>query len=194
MNNNALLALKEIIRNQINISEEDLNQFSNYLEIKPFNKKDFVSKQGDSVNEIYFLASGFIAHTTIDNKGKIHTTHFASNGQFLGDYSALISKSPAKYSIEVMEYSEIVIISNEALEWFYKNIKDGVNLARHIWNYFYLYLDQRLYDTYTLTPKERYDKMDKIFLNIHQRVPQHMIASYIGISKVHLSRLKNHKT
>jgi hypothetical protein len=56
--------------------------------------------------------------------------------------------------------------------------------------YYFIYQDDRIKNNYIRTRKERYDSINEVFPNIHNRVPQHMIASYLGITPIHLSRLK----
>lgn len=63
-------------------------------------------------------------------------------------------------------------------------------MGRLIAEWYFIYKDTRIKNLYALTPKERYDQITDVFPNIHNRVPQHMIASYLGITAVHLSRLK----
>jgi CRP-like cAMP-binding protein len=56
--------------------------------------------------------------------------------------------------------------------------------------YYFIYQDNRIKNLYLTTPIERYNSIKNIFPNIHNRVPQHMIASYLGITPIHLSRIK----
>ena len=63
-------------------------------------------------------------------------------------------------------------------------------MGRLIAEYYFIYQDNRIQNNYFRTPKERYDNITQVFPNIHNRVPQHMIASYLGITSIHLSRLK----
>ena len=79
----------------------------------------------------------------------------------------------------------------------YNNLKEGEKMGRLVAEYYYIYQDDRIKNNYVRTPKQRYDSISEVFPNIHNRVPQHMIASYLGISPIHLSRLKkiwNRKT
>lgn len=69
-------------------------------------------------------------------------------------------------------------------------MKEGNKLGRLIAEYYFLYKDARIANLYELSPKERYDSLTDTFPDIHNRAPQHMIASYLGITAVHLSRLK----
>ena len=89
-----------------------------------------------------------------------------------------------------MEPTEVTVLPREAVEWGYQNLNQGEKLGRLIAEYYFTYLDKRIEHLYTLTPFERYDLMNQIFPNIHNRVPQHMVASYLGITPIHLSRIK----
>jgi len=92
-----------------------------------------------------------------------------------------------------VEETEVVILPRASIEWGYQNLNEGQKLGRLIAEYYFIYHDNRIKNLYVRTPKERYDNITNIFPNIHNRVPQHMIASYLGITPIHLSRLKKLK-
>ena len=69
-------------------------------------------------------------------------------------------------------------------------MQEGNKLGRLIAEYYFVYQDNRIKNMIALSPKERYDSITEVFPDIHNRIPQHMIASYLGITPVHLSRLK----
>lgn len=100
---------------------------------------------------------------------------------------------PGVYTLQALETSELISIPRSAIDWGYKHLKDGNKMGRLIAEFYFMYQDDRINTRYTQTPKERYLLIDSIFPNIHQRVPQHMIASYLGITPIHLSRLKGSK-
>ncbi|HMP92016.1 MAG TPA: hypothetical protein PKD90_04040, partial [Phnomibacter sp.] len=83
-----------------------------------------------------------------------------------------------------------IVLPRSAIDWGYAHLAQGQKLGRLIAEYYFIYQDNRIKNLYTRTPRQRYDAMSDIFPNIHNRVPQHMIASYLGITPVHLSRLK----
>ena len=90
-----------------------------------------------------------------------------------------------------MEDVEVIVMPRKAIEWGYENMEEGEKLGRLIAEYYFTYLDTRIQHLYILSPIERYNLMSEIFSKIHNRVPQHMIASYLGITPIHLSRIKN---
>jgi hypothetical protein len=94
------------------------------------------------------------------------------------------------YTLEALERTEAIVLPRTSIEWGYQHLEQGDRLGRLIAEYYFIYQDQRIYNLYSRTPKERYDAITEVFPDIHNRVPQHMIASYLGITSVHLSRLK----
>ncbi|MCB0847724.1 MAG: Crp/Fnr family transcriptional regulator, partial [Bacteroidetes bacterium] len=81
-------------------------------------------------------------------------------------------------------------LPRSSIEWGYQNLTQGDKLGRLIAEFYFIYQDNRINNRYIRSPRERYDSITEIFPNIHNRAPQHMIASYLGITPVHLSRLK----
>jgi hypothetical protein len=93
-------------------------------------------------------------------------------------------------TIQALEDTEVVVIPRSAIEWGYANLNEGDKFGRLVAEFYFIYHDNRIKNLYARTPKERYDTITEVFPNIHNRAPQHMIASYLGITPVHLSRLK----
>lgn len=182
--------LKVAIRQLIDISDEEMQFLLDQCSVHSFKRKEIVSDKGSVPQEIYFIQKGLIRVCITDLAGVEHTTHFAMEHQFIADYSSFLQHTVAAYSLQALEASEIVVMPRSAIEWGYSTLKEGEKMGRLIAEYYFNYLDNRIQNIFTKTPKERYELMDHIFPNIHNRVPQHMIASYIGITPVHLSRLK----
>jgi CRP-like cAMP-binding protein len=158
-----------------------------------FKKNEFLSKPNLYPNEIFFITKGLVRVTILDKEGVDHTIHFALENQFISDYSSFITKSPSIYSLQALEETEVHVLPRSLVEWGYKNMKEGQKLGRLIAEFYFMLQDDRISNMYSRTPKERYDNITKVFPNIHNRVPQHMIASYLGITPIHLSRLKKPK-
>lgn len=174
----------------IRISDDEINELLGQALTRTFNKQEILSRPGITPNEIFFINKGIIRVSVTDNDGTDHSIHFATENQFIADYSCFILKQSSPYSLQAVEETEAVVLPRSAIEWGYKNLKEGDKLGRLIAEYYFIYQDNRIKNLYVRTPKERYDSITEVFPNIHNRVPQHMIASYLGITPVHLSRLK----
>ena len=182
--------IRQKMKQMINISEDELNNFLSQSIVKTFKRQETVSRTDAIPNEIFFINKGIVRVSISDNDGIDHTIHFALENQFIADYSNFIQKQPSIYSLQALEETEVVILPRSTIEWGYQNLSEGQKIGRLIAEYYFIYQDNRIKNTYIRTPKERYDNITDVFPNIHNRVPQHMIASYLGITPIHLSRLK----
>ncbi len=182
--------LSSIMKQMISISEEELTEFLGMTMLKKFNRLEILSKPALIPNEIFFINKGIIRVFVVDNEGVEHTIHFAMENQFIADYSNFIVQKPALYTLQALESTEVVVIPRSAINWGYNHLAQGQKMGRLVAEFYFIYQDNRINNLYVRSPKERYNLITEIFPNIHNRVPQHMIASYLGITPVHLSRLK----
>ncbi|SDX05088.1 Cyclic nucleotide-binding domain-containing protein [Hydrobacter penzbergensis] len=155
--------IRQTIRQMIEISDKEFENFLSRCIVKKFKRYEVVSRPNIVPNEIFFVNKGLIRVIVTDKDGTEHSLHFALENQFIADYSAFMLKQPSLYTLQTEEETETVVMPRAAIEWGYKNLKQGDKLGRLI---------------------------AEVFPNIHDRVPQHMIASYLGITPIHLSRLK----
>lgn len=182
--------LKAAIEQMISLSEEEAKAFMAMCYRSRFKKKEILSEHDEIIDEVYFIEKGIIRVKIIDLSGTEHTVHFAIQNQFIADYRAFITREKSRYLLEALEPTEVIVLPKTAVEWGYAHLAEGQRLGRLIAEYYFTYLDQRIEHLYTLSPIQRYALMNQIFPDIHNRAPQHMIASYLGITPIHLSRVK----
>lgn len=182
--------LAQSLQQMIQISESELQHFLSQTTLRTFKRNTYLSLPNSVPNEVFFINKGIIRVMTTDNEGAEHTIHFTLENQFIADYSCFITQQKSVYSLQAIEDTEVVVLPRATIEWGYQYLTEGQKMGRLIAEFYFIYQDNRLKNMYSLTPKERYDNITEVFPNIHNRVPQHMIASYLGISPVHLSRLK----
>jgi hypothetical protein len=183
--------LIECLRTMIKISDEEIDEFTRRCYPKSFPRGHTLSRPGSIPHEIFFLCEGIVRVCITDAAGVEHTVHFAMESQFIADYSCFMRNDTSVYTLQALEKTETIVIPRSAVEWGYENLEQGDRLGRLIAEFYFIYQDQRILNLYSRTPKERYDSISEVFPDIHNRAPQHMIASYLGITPVHLSRLKN---
>ena len=182
--------VSHVIQQMISIREEEILSLLKNCFVKTFQRQDILSYPGVTPNDIFFINKGIIRVIVHDKEGGEHTIHFALENHFIADYSSFIQQQPSLYTLQALEETEVVIMPRLAVDWGYKNLREGDRLGRLIAEFYFIYQDNRIKNLYARTPKERYDTITDVFPNIHNRVPQHMIASYLGVTPVHLSRLK----
>lgn len=182
--------IKEAIRQMIQISESELEAFLSQVISRTFRRMEVLSYEGGVPDEVFFISRGLIRVLVTDADGEEHTVHFALENQFIADYSAFLQKKASLYKLQALEETEVVVLPRSAIEWGYEHLDEGQKLGRLIAEYYFIFQDERIRNTYIRTPIERYDNISRVFPDIHNRVPQHMIASYLGITPIHLSRIK----
>lgn len=185
-----LIPVFNVLRSMIPMSKEHADLAAKHYKVEVFEKKEFLSTPGKPCESVYFVNNGLLRVMLIDNDGNEQSLHFGFEHQFVTDFSSFITGTASDYYIQSLENTEVVILPRESILWSYENLPEGNRLARYIAEHWYVHQDQRIKNIYLKSPKERYDSISKLFPGIHQMVPQHMIASYLGISAVHLSRLK----
>jgi CRP-like cAMP-binding protein len=188
---NAIDQISQVMKQMIRISDGELDEFLSRVSEKTYRRSEILGRPGQVPHHVFFIVKGLVRVTVTDNEGVEHTIHFAMENQFIADYSSYILQQPSLYTLQALEETETIMLPREAIEWGYRHLEEGQKLGRLIAEFYFIYQDNRIKNLYARTPKERYDGITDVFPNIHNRVPQHMIASYLGITPVHLSRLKS---
>lgn len=189
--NEPLSAITALIHQIIPIDSDEWSDYSSLFTIMSVSKKQHILKQNEHAKAVYFVNKGLFRVYFVDEYGEEKTFHFAIENSFVTDYKSVLKQTPATYSIQALEDAEIVIMSREQLFYGYERLKYGDRLGRLLAEQYFFLFNDKLEEIYTQSPIERYRTMQHQFPGLIQRVPQHMIASYLNISPVHLSRLKN---
>ena len=166
---------------QFGYTENDLNQLVGMCEVVEFKKGDIIMKAGVKQHQIYFICKGIIRNFLFKDDGQIWTKGFRMENMTSTGYSNYnyAEDLKAKISVECLEHN---------------NCSNGDKVGRLLAEHHVMELVDFIIETETKSILERYYNLDKKFPDIHQRVPQHIIASYLGTTAVHLSRLKNART
>lgn len=174
----------------LEIPKEAVATCSNFYFSKKVSKNEFLLREGDVCKDTYFVEKGLLRMYSIDKNGKEHIIQFAPEKWLMSDRSSLYFNEKSKYYIEAVEDSEILLLKND----FFKNLalefpqtagNNDLLLQKHIRN-----LQNRLNSLLAETAEERYMNFIKMYPEILQRVPQWMVASYLGITPESLSRVR----
>ncbi|SHG31997.1 cAMP-binding domain of CRP or a regulatory subunit of cAMP-dependent protein kinases [Flavobacterium segetis] len=188
---NELEKIKKVISHYIEISNEEWMSYSSKFQVKEIMKKEIILSQGDICRDVFFVVDGLLRVFFVDNNGEEKTFHFSFENTFSADYESFLKKIPSNYSIQALEDTTIVLMSFEMLHDGYKILANGEKLGRLLAEEYFFIFNDNIQAIYTQSPIVRYNNLIRKFPNILQRIPQHYIASYLNISSVHLSRLKN---
>jgi CRP-like cAMP-binding protein len=177
---------------KIKLDKEKWMQFQNLIVERKIASNTVLLNEGEISNYAHFVKRGCLRQW-FNKDGKDITFQFFFENQPVASIESFINNQPSLFTIESIEPSTIFSISKEN---FQKLIKVNTELEHHyhdfifqrLNNYTHLFLS-RIKDT----PQERYEELIKNHPEILKRVPQHYIASYLGITPVSLSRIRNRK-
>ena len=171
-------------------SQDELNQIDQVSTIKKLRKKQYLLQEGDVWSNNAFVATGCVRTYRIDDTGSEHILQFAIENYWTGDRESLMSGLPSRSNIDAIEDSEIVLIGKEPFEKLCRTIEPLNAMVNVVLNRSFSASQNRVHAVISLSAEERYLDFIRTNANIANRVPQSMIASYLGISPETLSRVR----
>jgi CRP-like cAMP-binding protein len=185
--------LKQAICRFMPMGEEDWLLLVPHLEVRTLKKHDYLAKEGRKSSTIGFLLEGSMRHF-YTREGEERTTYFYFENHFVSSYISCITGKPSLLSIEALTDCRLLVFSYAVLKKLYDESHAWERFGRLIAEYLAMGLEERMVGLLVLSPEERYEallKSDK--RKIIERIPQHFIANYLGITPVSLSRIRGRK-
>jgi CRP-like cAMP-binding protein len=178
------------ITQKVPFSKDELELIKNYLTPKKLRKKQYLLQEGDVCKFTAFVERGTLRSYTIDEKGAERIMQFALEGWTISDLYSFLTGEAATYNIDALEDAELVLISKSAHEALLKELPKYETYIRLQVTGAYIAMQRRLTSIISLPLEERYASFVAQYPDIVQRVPQHMIASYMGLTPETLSRVR----
>ena len=188
---------KDFMQKYISLNSTDWDIIKSKLKIEYLKKGEIIHNIGDVSSKIMFVNSGLARTYILDENGKDNTwaIHFNDKNSyitnlFIGDYESFINQTQSQLAIDALEDCEVVVLKYEDLEFLYDNTKMGDRFGRLINQEAYTYLHNSIIIRQTKTAKERFENFISETPYLLEKVPQYHIATFLGITPQHLSRLK----
>lgn len=177
--------LKNICK--INALEEEL--FLKYFKHFTLKKGDYLLQSTEINTKLGFLCKGLVRYFIFKNQEE-STFEFTKEGEFVADYHSFISKTPSNQNIQALEDCEFLIINFNDLQELYKISNTANFIGRIIIEHRFMIMVNQLLIKEKYTEEERYTYFLKHYKDLTQRIPQYLIASYIGVKPQSLSRIR----
>ncbi|MDL1892034.1 Crp/Fnr family transcriptional regulator [Sphingobacteriales bacterium CHB3] len=175
---------------RINITKEEFEICTRFFVPKKLKKRQFLLQEGDACRHLAFVTGGCLREYSVDHKGDEHIIQFAVADWWVADLNSFLSGTPSVHNIDALQDSEVLLLEKNdrenlmetvpKIERFFRLLLEANQIAAH----------KRINATLSASAEERYLAFVKTYPTLLEQVPQHQIASYLGITPQSLSRIR----
>ena len=169
--------------------EEEIIQ--GLLTTKKIRRKQYLLQAGDVCQAVAFVETGALKAYSVDHKGQEHIIRFGLEGCTISDFASFMSGEPSVYNIEALEDTEVIVIPKSAWAEVQMKVPKYEQYVQLQITSAYADMQERITALISLSPEERYNYFITFYPLTAQRVPQHSIASFLGLTPETLSRVRH---
>lgn len=181
---------QQSLAGKIDLTAEELAKVQAYYIPKKLRKNQFLLQEGDVCKYSAFVEKGALYSSSTDDKGAKHVVQFALEGSTIADVYSMLTGEPSKLNIEAFEDCELLLLTVENRDRLLAEVPRFETYTRQLLERAYVALLRRVEGTVGRTAEERYAHLLQERPHLLQRLPQHLIASYLGITRETLSRIR----
>ncbi|RBL89328.1 Crp/Fnr family transcriptional regulator [Chitinophaga flava] len=172
------------------LNEADFDQLDGLLKPVHLGKQDYFLREGAVCKQLAFIQSGALRSYYVKDNGEEITDCILFEGQIVTAYTSLIMGVPAYEHIQAITDCELLILEREDLYQLYDNNIRWANTGRVFGEMEFVMMEHRIRSFQQHSSKERYAELVRKHPRMIQQVPLQYLASYLGITPQHLSRLR----
>ena len=173
------------------LNEGEIELIESVFQSKKFRKRQYFLQEGDVCKYTAFIVKGAMRQYTVDDKGEEHIARLSIENWWVNDRESLMKQIPSIYFIDAWEDTEALLVTKAAFFDLIDHIPTLSEWMRNIDVNFAIASQRRLNAAISLSAEERYHDLEKNYPEFLQRFPQHIIASYLGIKRESLSRIRS---
>lgn len=185
--------LVKYVTKQLELTEEEQEIFASLLRVKKIKRRQFIDQPGFVSKNRNFVVQGSLRGYFIGNDAQEHTISLAIEDWFIGDAGSFLLQEPATLYIEALEDCVLIQMSydNEAL--LLEKIPKFERFFRLRSQHIAVMIQKRVISNLSLTAEQRYEEFANNYPAFIQRIPLYVIASYLGMTREFLSKIRNQK-
>ncbi|MEO6150768.1 MAG: cyclic nucleotide-binding domain-containing protein [Mucilaginibacter sp.] len=181
------------IKTYISITSDDEQLITDSFALVKLKKKELLLEPGKICKGHCFVVRGCMRMYFINNKLTEQITHFGLENWWIADYDSLLNQKPSVYYMQAVEACELLLISPQNRDLLLKAIPQLETYFRIIFEKAAISAQRRIHFISGMSDEERYRDFSRLFPWFIQRVPQYMVASYLGFTPQFLSRIRAKK-
>ncbi|MFC5409913.1 Crp/Fnr family transcriptional regulator [Larkinella bovis] len=178
------------VQQLIQLTEDEKAYFLEQLKPRVLRRKQFLVQMGEVCRFETFVVKGCLRAFAVDPKGQEHVVLFALEDWWISDFQSLSTEQPATLYVEALEETHVLQIEKKELEQLYLAVPAFERFFRLKLQNAFISFQNRIFSTISQTAEERYLAFRQRYPLIEQRVPQYLIASYLGFTPEFLSKIR----
>jgi len=185
------ILLRNYISRFIKLTDADWQMLEPHLKKRSIKKHSYFEQEGKKARDIGYIVDGDMRHFYTSN-GEEKTTYFYFENSMVASYLSCITGQPSQITIEALTEVKMIVFPYAVMQTLYNQSQTWERFGRLLAEYLCMGLEERMVGLLTLSPEERYIQLlESNKRKITERIPQHYIANYLGITPVSLSRIRN---
>jgi len=188
----AFAVFRKGISKFIEFNEAEWDLVSQHLDLKKLKKKGLFAEPGIVCNEVGFILTGSVRYFNVKDGEEI-TGYFSFENELVSSYRSFLTRQPSLNYIQALEDTQLVIITYKNMQVMLADPLLAYKMERFgrlVAEFYLICYEERMSSFITKTPEERYIDLLNTGRDIIQRMPQHYIAHFLGITPVSLSRIR----
>lgn len=181
---------KKHIQKFIHVSDSEFEEITGYFQLETFRKKENLLTEGQVCKASYFVLEGILRKFFINEKGVQQTTEFAIENWWMTDTFSYINEMPTEFYIQAVQPAKVLVIRQRAYDELLEAHPVMEKYFRCIYQKAYAAAQMRVKLLYEYSREELYRQFLKNYPTFLQRVPQYLIASYLGFTPEYLSEIR----
>jgi CRP-like cAMP-binding protein len=170
---------------------DEIDLIQSFFVPKKFRKRQYFLQEGEICKYTSFIVRGAMRQYGVDEKGEEHIINLFIENWWASDRESLLNQTPSKYFIDAWEDTEVLRVAKTDLTYLIDNIPLLTEWIRKLDANFAIASQNRISAAISLPAQERYYDLEKNYPEFLQRFPQQIIASYLGINRETLSRIRS---
>ncbi|WP_347049512.1 Crp/Fnr family transcriptional regulator [Flavobacterium olei] len=182
--------MKSVFKSVQNFSDVELNLLDDLVQFRTLKKGELLLTENEVCNEVVFIKKGILRSFFVNHKGDEITNCFAFENEFMASFASFITEEKAEENIQALADTELQVLNRKDLEKLYQSGFNWQETGRKLTELEFVNLHKRMVSFQKFSAAQRYEELYKNHQRYVQLIPLQYLASYLGVTPRHLSRIR----
>jgi len=183
--------LFEHIERKVVLTSQEKHKVESFLRFKKLRKRQFLLQEEAVCRDFAFVSKGLLKSYALDEKGNENINLFGWEGWWISDFHSFLFRTPSILAIEAIEDCELLLLSRADYETLLDEVPSMERYFRLVYEKSLATKDRRLLQAQTFSAEEKYQDLILMYPELLERIPQTLLASFLGLTPETFSRVKH---